>query len=390
VILKQFEVQSGWHKRQCCPLQCEIDSPEGMAPEALRLRDGRTGEEVPLQAWFTGKGRLALSWIVDEMDFPSQRTYVLVADEGIREPATEAVRLLQDRDGELKVTLGGEFFTGYHFGAEVVRPYLYPILSPGGVGVTRNWPMVADVSGETHDHPHHKGLYTAHGDVNGVDDWSEMPGHGYMIHRRFTRLFDGAVAGGFTQELDWTDAEHNRVLAETRRARFYSTPPELRLFDWEVTLHASDGEIVMGDTKEGGLISVRVATSMDASDKGWIENGCGSRHETETWGKRAPWCDYSGPVERAWRGICLMDHVDNPRHPTHWHVRNYGLMTANCFGLHDFNADTSSRWDLVIPAGESRTWRYRVLVHEGDAEEGKASIHYHDFAHPPQVRELPL
>jgi len=94
-------------------------------------------------------------------------------------------------------------------------------------------------------------------------------------------------------------------------------------------------------------------------------------------------------VEGGGRGICLMDHLDNPRHPTHWHVRDYGLMTANCFGLHDFTADPTNRWDLVIPAGGACTWRYRVLVHEGDAGEGRTVVHYHDYVHPPQVRVLP-
>jgi hypothetical protein len=362
--------------------------PDGVGLEELRLRDRATGEAVPLQAWRTEEGRAGLAWVVDEMEWLGQRSYELVTSEEVDAPTGEGVVLSQEAPGELRVDIGGEYFASYHFGPTVVRPYLYPILASGGLSLTRNWPMVPDVAGETHDHSHHKGLYTAHGDVNGMDDWSETPGHGYMIHRGFTRLYDGPVVGGFTQELDWTDAESNTVLTETRRARFYHAPPEARLFDWQVTLHASEGEVVMGDTKEGGLISVRVATSMDARDKGRIENGYGARQEAETWGKRAPWCDYSGPVEGTWRGICLMDHAGNPRHPTHWHVRNYGLMTANCFGLHDFTADPSNRWDMVIPAGESRTWRYRVLVHEGNAAEGKAAVHYHDYVHPPQVQLL--
>jgi hypothetical protein len=80
-----------------------------------------------------------------------------------------------------------------------------------------------------------------------------------------------------------------------------------------------------------------------------------------------------------------MDHTMNPRHPTYWHVRDYGLMTANCFGLHHFTGDPDNRWDLVIPAGESRTWRYRVLIHTGDATAAKVGVHYHDFVHPPTV-----
>jgi hypothetical protein len=385
---QKLVVEAGQHERLWCPVQSQVDLPPSVALGELRLHDTMTGAPVALQAWDAGHGRAGLAWMVDEMVWLTERSYQLVTSEEAHPPAGEGVVLSEETPGELAVYIDGAYFTCYHFGPEVVRPYLYPILASGGAGVTRNWPMVSDVPGETQDHPHHKGLWTAHGDVNGVNNWAESPGHGYMVHRGFTRLYNGSVAGGFTQELDWTDAEGNTVLSETRRVRFYNTPPEARLFDWEVALHASEGEVLLADTKEGGLISVRVATSMDARGEGRIENGYGGRQEAETWGRRAPWCDYAGPVGNARRGICLMDHLDNPRHPTHWHVRDYGLMTANCFGLHDFTGDPDNRWDLVIPAGESRTWRYRVLVHEGDASEGRAAVHYHDYVHPPQVSAL--
>jgi hypothetical protein len=52
-----------------------------------------------------------------------------------------------------------------------------------------------------------------------------------------------------------------------------------------------------GDTKEAGLISVRVASSMEGKrEQGLIENAFGGRREPETWGKPSPWCHYSGPV----------------------------------------------------------------------------------------------
>jgi len=388
MIYAELIVESGWHERLWCPVQCEVQFPGDAPTEALRLRDKASGAPVSLQSWPVGGGRAGLAWIVDEMEPLSQRAYELVTPDEVAPHEQSGVALSEETPGELKVYVGGEYFTCYHFGPKVVRPYLYPILAAGGLGITRNWPMVPDMPGETHDHPHHKGLWTAHGDVNGVNNWAETPGHGYMIHRQFTRLYSGPAAGGFTQELEWTDAGRSRALSETRHVLFYNTPAEARLFDWQVTLHASEGEVVLADTKEAGLLSVRVATSMDAGSGGRIENAYGGRQEGETWGKRAPWCDYSGPVEGVWVGICLMDHLDNPRHPTYWHVRDYGLMTANCFGIHDFTGDPDSRWDMTIPAGQSLTWRYRVLVHRGDAEEGRAAAHYHDYVHPPQVRVL--
>jgi len=81
----------------------------------------------------------------------------------------------------------------------------------------------------------------------------------------------------------------------------------------------------------------------------------------------------------------MMDQPGNPRHPTPWHVREYGLMTANCFGYHDFTGDPENRRDLVIDDGDSVTWNYRVLIHHGTAAEAQVSEHYFNFAYPPKI-----
>jgi hypothetical protein len=315
-----------------------------------------------------------------------------------------------EREGQLEVWLGGEYFTTYNFGPNVVRPYLYPVCAAaaasdsapdrrssrkGGsandtaVGMTRNWPMVPDAQGETNDHPHHKGIYTAHGEVNEVDNWGEGEHHGYQIHRGFLRTFQGPVDAGFVEELDWTNDARIPNMSETRVIRFYAEGPGLRVMDYEVTLHAAHGRVVLGDTKEAGLLSIRVPTSMDAKDPngGTITNGFGGLGEAETWGKPAPWCDYSGPVHGGTFGVTMMDHPENPRHPTPWHVRNYGLMTANCFGYHDFTGRDDMRRDFVLEAGASATWRYRVLIHEGDARAVRSGDRFIDYAFPPAVSQ---
>jgi len=380
-------VEAGWHHRHWCPVTTVLDLDAALDLARLALRNNATGAPVPLQAWRQPDGRVALGWIVTDLDPHETACYQL---ELLNAPASanSGVVLRQEPAGELQVHVNGEHLTTYRFGPDVVRPYLYPVLARGGVGITRNWPMVPDVPGETHDHPHHKGIYTAQGSVNGVDNWSEEPGHGWQVHRAFSDLYSGPVAGGFTEEIAWTDADRTPNMTETRRMTFYNTPSRLRLIDYCVTLHASVGPVTLGDTKEGGLLSVRVASSMDVTgqpDGGRFENSVGSVLEEEAWGKRASWCDYAGPTAAGWRGICFMDHMDNPRYPTHWHVRNYGLMTANCIGRHDFTGDPSQRDDLVIPLGESRSWRWRIVVHDGDAQAAQLAERYQDFLHPPQV-----
>ena len=78
-----------------------------------------------------------------------------------------------------------------------------------------------------------------------------------------------------------------------------------------------------------------------------------------------------------------MDHPDNLRYPTQWHVRNYGLMTANCFGWSYYKDDKSIDGSYTLAAHTDRVFRYRVVVHPGRA--GTVSARFVDFAFPPQV-----
>ena len=87
------------------------------------------------------------------------------------------------------VRLGGELFTTYHHAPQHNKLFLYPVIGPTGRGLTRGYPMVADAPGEKRDHPHHKSIHVAHGDVNGVDLWSELDDHGYQRHVSFFPAF---------------------------------------------------------------------------------------------------------------------------------------------------------------------------------------------------------
>lgn len=296
-------------------------------------------------------------------------------------------------DGQLSVHIDGEHFTTYNFGADVVRPYFFPLIGPSGASMVRNWPMVEGIAGETGDHPHHKGLYVAHGDVNGTDHWSEGPNHSTMRHAGFSRLVSGPVYGSFDETVEWLDRDARIVLAETRRVTFFNLGGEDKILDVSLRFSASSGTVTFGDTKEGGLLSIRLASSMDGPTKarpdgaGQMENSYGGRQEEECWGKRAMWCDYYGPLEGEIVGVCLMDHPTNPRYPTHWHVRAYGLMTANPFGLHDFYNDSDThRGDWTIPAHESRNFHYRVLLHRGSTDAADVRERYHDFVNIPSVQ----
>ncbi len=93
-------------------------------------------------------------------------------------------------------------------------------------------------------------------------------------------------------------------------------------------------------------------------------------------------------MEESTLGIAILDHPTNFRYPTPWHVRDYGLFTANCWGLHDFSGDWAVRGDHALSAGQSLRWTFRVYIHEGDEAEARVREQWLNFAHPPTVTIL--
>lgn len=377
--LGKFTVSAGEHDRELCPITALLPSPYPTCPSVV-LVDRKTRRRYPCQTELV-PGGLALTWLVRGVKAGS--TQSLVAE--TTENSQARIRVIdQPGKGRVDVWVLGTLFTSYCYGAEWVRPYLYPVIGPGGVQVTRNWPM-RTVKGEHQDHPHHKSIWVAHGDCNGVDNWSEEPNHGWQRHQGFEALNSGPVFGRIRAMNHWRHPNERKQFEEVREFRFYALPGGVRLFDMDVTFRMTQGGVIFGDTKEGGLISVRVASSMDVHNGGRIENAFGGINEGETWGKPAPWCDYSGRVNGRHVGISVFDHPSNPRFPTAWHVRDYGLMTANCFAWSYYNPEAKLRGDMAFKKGMETTWRYRLYIHKGNAQQGKVSNRYLDFFAPPHV-----
>jgi hypothetical protein len=350
--------------------------------KSVKLTNLTTGAVVPCQ-WEEEGDVIHLSWIVDGMSAEAAHKYQAeFLDEDLKVDVPGV--LLEKGEWKIEVKIGGELFTCYNFNPDIARPYFYPLIGPYGKRVTRGYPM-EDIPGEKKDHPHHRSFYVAYGDVNGVDNWSEGKEHGWTVHRRFERIVSGPVYGRMVAVSDWMDHDKKvKVMEEIRDVRIYNVGPD-RLLDMDVTFIATEGDVLFGDTKEGGIASIRVATSMDVPNGGKIENSFGGINEAETWGKRAQWCDYSGPVEDKILGIAILDHPESFRHPTWWHVRNYGLMTANPFGLSYFYNDPNRRGDHTLKAGEKLKFKYRLYIHRGDAAFGKVAEKYNNFVNPPKA-----
>jgi hypothetical protein len=255
--------------------------------------------------------------------------------------------------------------------------------------MTRNFPM-KEVPGEDKDHKHHRSLWFTHGAVNGQDFWAEAQNFGKIVHDGFAEVTSGKDVGVIRSKNKWVANDGKVFCTDELTLRVYNRPAKERLFDYEITIQASNGELTFGDTKEGSMAirlneSIRLKPNKENAGKptGHIVNSEGVR-DGSTWGKRAEWCDYYGPVEGKTVGVAIFDHPQNPRHPTWWHVRDYGLFAANPFGKHDFESLPDKKaGDLVVPAGKSVTFRYRFYMHEGDEKQGKVAEHYAEYIKTP-------
>jgi Family of unknown function (DUF6807) len=303
-------------------------------------------------------------------------------------PLAAQVRVEQHGIEFISVDIGGKPFTNFYIGPETNKPYLHPLRSASGKMVTRGYPM-EDIPGETHDHPHHRGLWFSHGDVNGYDFWgNEQRGgkFGRIVLEKVNSLTSGKQSGAVDVTFGWQDPSGNVLLTEHRRMIFYAHP-HTRVIDFDITLTARQ-KVTFGDTKEGtfavrlapGLEEPRPDAPAEPKRTGHMVDSQGREGEKQIWGKRADWVDYYGTVDGERLGIAIFDNPANPRHPTWWHARGYGLFAANIFGLHDFEHHAAKTGNLTLEPGQTLRFRYRVLIHPGDLHSAHIAERYREYA----------
>ena len=264
------------------------------------------------------------------------------------------------------------------------QPAIWPVNGPTGKPMTRSFPLGPLLDEEKDDHPHHMSLWFAHGDMNGHDFWvSPSNENPYRIaHRDFSRVENVDGEAVIVARNDWIAGTGKKV-CEDERMFVFGTDGDARYIDAAIKIVASEGDLTLGDTKEGSF-SVRVAGTMktDAQMGGQIVNSRGTT-DKQAWGEPAAWVDYHGPVGGETLGVAIFSHPTNFRPVCRWHVRLYGLFAANPFGEHHFEEADLTQGALTIAAGESLTLRYRVYLHRGDTASGRVAEAFEKYAAKP-------
>lgn len=281
---------------------------------------------------------------------------------------------------KIDIDLDGQPFTTFHYGLESHKPYLAPLRSASGKIVTRHYPM-EKIEGESRDHVHHTGLWFSYDDVNGVKFWENDPSYkppnkGTIVVQS-AKLEPGAAGSAVVKAvMNWNGPDGKTILREDRVMTF-SSRPALRMIDFDITLNAPE-KVVFGDTKEGAF-AIRLADALAEKNGGKMVNAEGAEGMKNVWGKRSNWVDYFGTLEGEQLGIAIFDHPSNPRHPTYWHSRDYGLFALDPFGQHAFDESLpESHW--TVEAGGSLHFRWRVVIHSGDAASAHIAELYKQYA----------
>ena len=290
---------------------------------------------------------------------------------------------IETRGENIRVTKDGALVTEYRTDAKV--PYLFPISAPSGPNLARHWPMDILFPDEEKDHPHHRSFWMSHGSVNGFDFWAWTGKHDARItHQSIKTTKAKQNEASFTVDLAWI-ANGVVLLKELRQVTVSDFDEKTRVIDTDTTLTAAANDVVFGDTKEG-FFALRVDRALrlkGATARGGILDSEG-RTNLNCWGKRSKWVAFHGPDEKGQQAtIVMMDHTENLRHPTWWHARDYGLLAANPFGIHDFEAKKNpALGNHSITKDQTLRFRYRLVLHVGTPDPAKINGLWKLFTQP--------
>ncbi len=289
--------------------------------------------------------------------FTSQRsTYDGLVAAAVREPDRPGKVSIAPREGGAEtgyeIRSDAKPFATLRFGEGERTPSIFPLLAPGGHRVLRAFPFER-IRGESEDHPHHRGLWFAHGDVDGQDFWHDPE---CRIEVR-----EHEVVGDDTIRFvaDWV-SPRGVIATEIRTMRFSETPGRRRV-DIDVELVPTADRLTMGDTKEG-TIALRLAPTLRVEGPramGRLENADGLR-DGECWGRRSRSVIAEGPVGGRLVRVVMTDDTPGTEAPTHWHARTYGLLAANPFGRRAFEGRGAPSGSVTLTP--DAPFRRRIVV----------------------------
>ncbi|MHC4474316.1 MAG: DUF6807 domain-containing protein [Planctomycetota bacterium] len=293
-------------------------------------------------------------------------------------------------ENKIDVMIGGKLFTSYQWGDDWTKPYLAPITTPSGIRVSRRLPLT-ELKGGTDDHLHHTGVFFAVDGVNGTKFWNNKRKNPppQIKHTAIKKIADGTLV----TTSQWIDKKGTVLLEDERTMKFIAGEGESGYaIDFSLDMTAKADKVVFDDTEEG-VFAIRVADCLreegpkkflkpgDPAPKESIEgtgvymSSNGDITAKKAWGKRARWMAMQGVKDGKVVGVAIINHPESINYPCYWHVRDYGLFSANPLGQGDFQRQWEEEYGynknrpiplkLTLKKGEKVHFRFLLVAYEG-------------------------
>jgi hypothetical protein len=306
-------------------------------------------------------------------------------------PEGDVKLVRNDEKNKVDVFIDGKLFTSYQYPKNIEKPFLFPVYSPDGLVITRGYPFEPRKN-ERIDHPHHIGIWFNYGNVNGLDFWnnsSEIPAskkdsYGHIVHQKIVKVISGK-RGELDVTMNWEDNNGKTLLIENTKFIF-SGDKNTRTIDHISTLTAADGQVIIGDSKEG-MFAIRVDRAFEMpsneslifnDDKGnpttvkaVDNNGVTGMYISSrglkgdsVWGTRNEWVILRGVKNNIPVSMAIFDNPKNPGFPAYAHARGYGLFSLNNFGQNSYDPKLEKR-SYKLEKGQSVTLYHRFYVQSG-------------------------
>ncbi|MDR3093525.1 MAG: PmoA family protein [Bacteroidales bacterium] len=262
------------------------------------------------------------------------------------------------------VTIGGTFFTSYHFSADEKYPFFFPVNGPvsgGSVTSMRNgiW-------------SHHSSLFFGCDRVNGGNYWQEGLERGRIISIGAHIAETNGARVVITDECIWKRPDAEAPIIDRRKITVTAPKKDLFLLDFDIEM-----EMLMDVTIEKtnhSLFSARIDPDLSVQQGGAMVNSEGKQGEKATFGEPSPWIDCYGTRKTGIEGIAILQHPSNNWFPSPWFTRDYGFISPTPMYFPKDDVAT------VLKKGDKIQLRYRVAVHGGNTQQADIAGLYTQYS----------
>ncbi|MDZ4861351.1 MAG: DUF6807 family protein [Candidatus Hydrogenedentes bacterium] len=238
--------------------------------------------------------------------------------------------------------------------------YLHPVHGPDGSVVTEDFPA---------DHHHHRGIFWAWPNCS-VNDrklnvW-ELDG-ARTVFQRWSGMDSSRTLFRVQAQNVWRfDDDGFAPIEERAWLMVHALKDGQRVIDFDLSFkNIVDADVVFqgsaaaaGSAGAGAKGYGGFCYRPDAANTPFTFTAAEGRVSDDRMSCETPWVDISWGTGQK-RGVTMIQHRDNPGYPhPGWMLRHYGFLGASW-------PHTASH---TLNPGESFALRYRVIVHEGDAQ----------------------